>query len=163
MSTAPIVVPVRPISAKAFAAFGDLLEAPASGTRQDFAATIENRRPGARANLALVRAQPFAFPSPLATLERHANSTQLFAPLDLDAYLVVVATDTGRTAPDLSTVAAFSVARHLAISYHAGIWHAGMTTIGRPGTFVMMIHEDGTPADCEFFDLPQKLLIERPA
>jgi ureidoglycolate lyase len=159
MNPAPIVVPMKPISAEAFAGFGDLLELPAPAPRQNFAASVENRRPGARVNVALVRCEPFAFTNPIGTLERHPHSTQLFAPLDLDNYLVVVAHDTGRNAPDLSTVATFRVGRHQAISYYAGIWHAGMTTLSRPGTFLMMIHEDGTAGDCEFFELPQKLLI----
>lgn len=163
MSAAPIVVPMRPISAAAFAEFGDLLEAPASGARQDFAALVENRRAGARANIALVRSQPFAFTSPIGMLERHPYSTQLFAPLDLDDYLVVVASDRGHNVPDLSTVSAFRVGRRQAISYHVGTWHAGMTTLGRPGTFLMMIHEDGTPGDCEFFELPRSIVLERTA
>jgi ureidoglycolate lyase len=157
-----IVVPVKLISVEAFAGYGDLLEAPASGARENFATAVENRRGSARANIALVRCEPFAFSSPIGMLERHAHSTQLFAPLDLDGYLIVVAKDTGRNEPDLATVSAFTATRHQAISYHAGIWHAGMTTLGRPGTFVVLIHEDGTPGDCEFVELPQKLLIELP-
>ena len=55
MTPEPIVVQVKPISAEAFAPYGDLLETPTSGTRQDFAAVVENRRSSARVNLALVR------------------------------------------------------------------------------------------------------------
>ncbi len=161
MTRAQVVVRIKPISAEAFAPYGDLLEAPRTGTRQDFAAAVENRRSGARANIALVHCEPFAFGTPIAALERHPYSTQLFAPLDLDAYLVVVAA--GRNRPDLAAVSAFRVERHQAISYRAGLWHAGMTTLGRPGTLVMMIHEDGTADDCEFLDLPGGLLIEEPA
>ena len=29
-------------------------------------------------------------------------------------------------------------------------------------TFAVMIHEDGSEADCEFIDLPQKLLVSWP-
>ncbi len=163
MTRTPIVVPIRPISTEAFAAYGDLLETPPSGARQDFAAAVDNRRSGARANIALVRCEPFVFGKPITMLERHPYSTQLFAPLDLDAYLVVVAGDTGENRPDLARVSAFRVERHQAVSYHAGLWHAGMTTLGRPGTLVMMIHEDGTADDCEFFDLPSELLIPEPA
>jgi hypothetical protein len=39
-----IAVPVRPVSAEAFALYGDLLKRPASGTRQNFAAAVHNRR-----------------------------------------------------------------------------------------------------------------------
>jgi ureidoglycolate lyase len=162
MTAEPIVVRVKPISAEAFADYGDLLEKPTTGTRQDFAAAIENRRSGARANLALVRCEPFAAGTLIGTLERHAFSTQFFAPLDVDAYLLVVAKDTGREQPNLATISAFRVGAHQAISYHSGTWHAGMATLGRPGTFAVLIHEDGSEADCEFIDLPQKLLVSWP-
>ena len=162
MTPEPIVVQVKPISAEAFAPYGDLLETPTSGTRQDFAAVVENRRSSARVNLALVRCQPFAAGTLIGTLERHAFSTQFFAPLDVDAYLVVVAKDTDRDQPNLTTISAFHVGAHQAISYHAGTWHAGMATLGRAGTFAMMIHEDGSGADCEFIELSQKLLVSWP-
>lgn len=163
MTSGPIIVPVRPISAQAFADYGDLLETPVSGTRQNFAAAIENRRTNAVANLALIHCEPFALGSPIGVLECHRFSTQFFAPLDVDAYLVVVAKDTGQNRPNLATVSAFHVGRHQAISYHAGSWHAGMTTLGRPGTFVMMVHEDGSAGDCEFVQLAEQLLIQQPA
>ena len=163
MNAGPIAVPVRPISAEAFAGYGALLQQPASGSRQDSAAAVENRRASARANVALVRCEQFVFGTVIEMLERHPLSTQLFVPLDLDTYLVVVAKDTGQNQPDLATVSAFRLGRHQAISYHAGVWHAGMATLGRPGTFVMIIHEDGSAADCEFVQLPRKLMIEEPA
>ena len=159
MTGKPIVVNVKPISAEAFAEYGDLLEKPRSGSRQDFAALVENRRSNARVNLALVRCEPFAAGTLIGTLERHAFSTQFFAPLDVDEYLVVVARDDGREQPDLATISAFRVGAHQAISYHSGTWHAGMTTLGGPGTFAMMVHEDGSGADCEFIELPQKLRV----
>jgi len=158
--TRPIVVHVKPISAEAFAEYGDLLEKPRSGTRQNFAAVVENRRSNARANLALVHCEPFAVGTLIGALERHPFSTQFFAPLDVDAYLVVVAKDTGQQQPNLATVSAFRVGAHQAISYHSGTWHAGMATLGKPGTFAMMVHEDGSAGDCKFIDLPQKLALD---
>lgn len=162
MTREPIVVHAKPISAEAFAAYGDLLERPMSGTRQNFAAVVENRRSNARANLALVRCEPLAAGTLITALERHPFSTQFFAPLDAEAYLVVVANDTGQERPNLATIAAFRVGPHQAISYHLGTWHAGMATLGGPGTFAMMIHEDGSAGDCEVVDLPHKLLVSWP-
>jgi ureidoglycolate lyase len=128
--------------------------------RHDFAAVIENRR--ARVNLALVHCQPFAAGTLICALERHAFSTQFFAPLDADAYLVVVAKDTDREQRNLATISAFHVGARQAVGYHSGIWHVGMTTLGRAGTFAMMIHEDGSGADCEFIELLQRLLVSWP-
>jgi hypothetical protein len=34
-----------------------------------------------------------------------------------------------------------------------------MTTLGRAGTFAMLVHEDGTPADCVFRPVPEFRII----
>src|SRR3954471_8257663 len=102
-------VPLREIAADRFAPYGQLLETPGTGPRLDHVGEVVNRRPGARANLALVRAQPAPMPLRIAELERHPWSSQAFFPLDADDYLVVVARDDGAGRPDLATLAAFHV------------------------------------------------------
>jgi ureidoglycolate lyase len=145
----------RPIDAAAFAPFGQLLERPSAGVRQDFAADVLNERPAsARANLALVRAEAASLPLSVDTMEHHPHSTQAFFPLDVEEYLVAVCHDDGNGAPDLATLAAFRVRGTQGISYRPRIWHVGMTTLGRPGTFAMLVHEDRTPADCVFRRVP---------
>jgi ureidoglycolate lyase len=86
-------------------------------------------------------------------MERHALSNQLFVPLDVDHYLILVARDDGADRPDFQTLRAFRVSGRQAINYFAGTWHMNMSTLDRPGVFIMMIHEDGTPDDCEFCDV----------
>jgi ureidoglycolate lyase len=156
----PSFLCVEPIGASAFAPYGNLLEKPLSGKRQNFAAQVENLRASARANLAIIRSEPFAMGTPITILERHPFSTQFFAPLDVDAYLVVVAKDAGDRRPDMASLRAFQVGAHQAINYNSGTWHAGMATLGRPGLFAMLVHEDGSPADCEYLELPQALVIK---
>lgn len=140
---------IEPVSAAAFAPFGTLLEAPAQGPRQDRAAAIENGRPGVAPNLALIRSEPFAAAMPLVRLERHPHSSQAFLPLAVSAYVVVVAPDRGG-APDPAGLRAFRVPGHVGLAYRAGAWHAHMMTLAAPGTFAMLVYEDGSPADCVF-------------
>jgi ureidoglycolate lyase len=142
---------LEPASGHAFAGLGELLETPHRSPRQDGAASVQNLRPGAAANLALIRSDPFTF-APVTTMERHRYSTQLFVPLDVDAYIVLVAG--GEMAPDLGSLRALRVSGHHGINYLPGTWHMGMATLSRPGTFAMLIHEDGSAADCEFCDVP---------
>ncbi|SFU84429.1 ureidoglycolate lyase [Methylobacterium sp. 174MFSha1.1] len=142
-------LPIEPITAEAFAPYGTLLVGPASGPRQDRAAEIENGRPGVPLNLALIRSEPFAGSMPLRRLERHPYSAQSFLPLAVGAYLVVVAPDAGGR-PDEAALRAFRVPGDTGIVYRSGAWHAHMTTLSGPGTFAMLVHEDGSAEDCVF-------------
>ncbi|QRE75459.1 ureidoglycolate lyase [Methylobacterium aquaticum] len=142
-------LPIEPITAEAFAPYGTLLVGPAAGPRQDRAAGIENGRPGASLNLALIRSEPFADTTPLGRLERHPHSAQAFLPLAVGAYLVVVAPDAGGR-PDEAGLRAFRVPGDTGIVYRSGAWHAHMTTLSAPGTFAMLVHEDGSAEDCVF-------------
>ena len=142
-------IPIEPMDEVALRPFADLLAAPAAGPRQDHASPIENRRAGVSANLALIRSEPFAGLMPLTRLERHPQSSQAFLPLAVDSYLVVVAPDRdGR--PDEAAIRAFRVPGQAGINYRAGAWHAHLMTVLAPGTFAMLVHEDGTPEDCVF-------------
>ncbi|TXN79370.1 ureidoglycolate lyase [Methylobacterium sp. WL8] len=142
-------IPIEPVDEAALRPFADLLVAPDSGPRQDHASPIENFRVGVAANLALIRSEPFAGLMPLTRLERHPHSSQAFLPLAVEAYLVVVAPDRdGR--PDESAIRAFRVPGHAGVNYRAGAWHAHLTTLSTPGTFAMLVHEDGTREDCVF-------------
>ncbi|MET7245536.1 ureidoglycolate lyase [Methylobacterium sp. EM32] len=142
-------LPIEPITAEAFAPYGTLLVGPAAGPRQDRAAEIENGRPGVPLNLALIRSEPFAGSMPLRRLERHPHSAQSFLPLAVGAYLVVVAPDAGGR-PDEAALRAFQVPGDTGIVYRSGAWHAHMTTLSAPGTFAMLVHEDGSAEDCVF-------------
>lgn len=142
-------LPIAAITAEAFAPYGEVLEAPATPPRQDRAARVENRRDGVGANLALIRSEPWSGLMPLRRMERHPHSTQAFLPLAVGAYVVVVAPDRGGV-PDEARLRAFRVPGHVGLSYHAEAWHAHMMTLETPGTFAMLVHEDGTEADCRF-------------
>jgi ureidoglycolate lyase len=148
-ATTRILVP-RTVDAAAVAPFGQLLEGPGEAWRQDFAAALHNGRATARANLALVRAQPAPPRLAIDRLERHPYSSQAFFPLDAEEYLVVVCRDDGSGRPDPSSLAAFRVKGTQAVNYAPGIWHHGMTTLRRAGVLAMLVHEDGTPDDCHY-------------
>lgn len=143
------LVPMAAIDAAAFAPFGDLLDAPSPAPRQDRAVALENCRETVPVNLALIRSDPYPGLMPLVRLERHPLSSQTFLPLRVGSYVVVVAPDRdGR--PDEDGLRAFLVPGHVGLHYRAGAWHAHMMTLAEAGTFAMLVHEDGSDADCEF-------------
>jgi ureidoglycolate lyase len=87
---------------------------------------------------------------PLALLEKHPHSTQLFIPMNASRYIALVAL--GGDHPDLSTLAAFVAQGPQGISYAPGVWHHPMLTLDSETDFVVFVHENGSPEDCVVVD-----------
>jgi ureidoglycolate lyase len=159
-----------PIAPDAYAPFGSVVAArePAIARAAnhgmaeawDALATIESLRgPEARCTASLFRCRAQRGPTlPIRWLERHALSTQMFVPMGLARYLVIVAR--GGDAPDLATLAAFVVDGARAITYAPGVWHHPMIALDRDVDFVNVIFGDGTPRDCDeiAYDVPPAIV-----
>jgi ureidoglycolate lyase len=151
-----------PLTAAAFAPFGDVLAAPADPGRVYFPDGLANGRPSAALSLSLSRLTPAALPLRSALLERHAFSSQTFLPLSVSRYLVIVAPPGADGGPDAGAVRAFVAGPGQGITYRAGTWHHGMTVLDRPAEFAVMMWRDGTAADEEFVTLARELVIAVP-
>ena len=82
----------RPLTAGAFAHFGEVLEAPDAPGRTYFDRALANRRPAASPSLSIVVKEPLAaLPLRSTRMERHPYSSQSFLPLDAGRWLVVAA------------------------------------------------------------------------
>ncbi|KAE8210063.1 hypothetical protein CF327_g6019 [Tilletia walkeri] len=126
----------------------------------------------ANAQIHIFRCAPrFALPSQqehfeIKVLERHRFTTQVFVPMTSDTvaqqgYLVIVAlphpsspSSSGghENGPDLSTLRAFLASSTQAISYHPGIWHHPMVSLGTaPTDFACFVHESAAnpELDCD--------------
>ena len=160
MTAAAIRLTPAPLTAEAFAAYGQVLEMPAQAGRQDFAARLVNGRASAQPNFALIRIEPAPLPLTIHTIERHPASTQAFVPLDGGRYLVVVMGQELGGGPDPAHARAFIATEHQAINYDAGTWHVGITALERPTSFCMVIFEDGGPDDCHFRELERPFVLE---
>lgn len=102
---------------------------------------------------------PSAWPVRVEVMERHPGSAQALVPLDASAGLVVVAPDDPDGRPDIAAARAFIATAETPYLYTVGIWHAPLFAIGRPGSFLMMMHESGTPADCETVALSRAIEV----
>jgi ureidoglycolate lyase len=153
---------IEPISAEAFAPFGQLLPPapPGKGGRQELIEELHNDRASARPRLSIAAADPKALPLTAVEMERHVHSSQAFAPLDCASYLVVVAPHGEGEMPDLEKVRAFRVPGDTGINYKADTWHHPLTPLERIGRFAILTFVDGTASDEQFVDLPQPVLIE---
>jgi len=158
----PRTLIAEPLSAAAFAAYGDVIERghyPGgrtinSGTarRLDDLAHIEGATPGAHMGISLICAEPRALPFRLQCLERHVRGSQAFVPLDAGRWVVVV----GRNGPAfrVEDVRAFVASAGQGINYARGTWHHPLLAIDRAAEFVVVdrIADDGCE-DCETSDV----------
>ncbi len=153
------VITIRPIDAKSFAPYGQVLEIPANGARQDYAARLSSAASGLKPNLAIIHAEPRAMPLELKAMERHPASSQAFMPLSAKRYLVLVCPNKSDDTPDLDRLEAFECHGQQAINYNRGTWHHGMTTLGAPGTFAMFMWDEGSERDTEWSRVAEPIQI----
>ena len=156
------VVKTRPLTAEAFAPFGDVLEA--SGTpdrlingglcgrwhdraRLDFS--------DGRAGISLFLAEPRRLPMRLDLVERHPEGSQAFLPMTRAPFLVIVAPDAGgRPGQPL----AFLTAPGQGVNYHRGVWHGVLCPLSAPGLFAV-IDRIGPGANLEEHRFPQAIIV----
>lgn len=147
-------VTVQPITAEAFAPFGRLISAPDTYGRQSFADSLDH---DARAPvLSTTHVAASALPISVERLERHPHSSQTFLPLDVDRWVVAVS-----LTPDPSDVRAFIVGPGVGVTIGRGVWHHGLTVIGRPARFAVLMWKDGSTDD-EFLAIETLEIVAGP-
>jgi ureidoglycolate lyase len=146
------------LTREAFLPFGDVVLAEraditpvmvnfGTAARRNHAGTLVNDRAHSRPNLATFRCEPWSrFPVIAESMEKHPHSSQLFVPMKVDRYLVVVAPGDG--APDLEGLRAFVALPGQGVIYGPGVWHMPLIVFGTPAEFVMFVWEDDTAEDC---------------
>ncbi|AUH33624.1 ureidoglycolate lyase [Paracoccus tegillarcae] len=145
-------ITATPITAEAFAPFGELLtpreradkmiNAGRCG-RHHALATVE--RGGGEAIISIFRSEPVSLPYDCALLERHPLGSQAFMPLGPDPWLSVVATDDGGKPGE---PLAFLVPAGMGVNLRAGIWHGVLTPLDRAGDF-LVVDREGTGVNLE--------------
>ncbi len=150
MTTSISTIKTRPLTADAFAPFGDVLEAvgkPDKIINNGFCGRFHDRAqldfgPQGRAGISVFKAQPRALPYSLDLMERHPDGCQSFIPMSLDAYLVTVAQDNNGTPVNIR---AFIAGAGQGINYHRNTWHGVLTPLSAPGLFAVVDRIGNTP------------------
>ena len=150
---------LEPLTAAAFAPFGQVLQAPPAGRRTNLIEQLENRRPAARAQLTLISVPPRALPLDIVEMERHAHSSQAILRLEVGRWAVIVAPKAADGGPDPARLRAFLVPPGAGINYRPDTWHHPVAALGREGRFAAFIFVDGGPEDEEFRRLPEPVLL----
>ncbi|WP_290686801.1 MULTISPECIES: ureidoglycolate lyase [unclassified Haematobacter] len=153
-------ITIQPLTAAAFAPFGDILSADGTADRiinQGLCGRWHDRAgldfgPEGRAGLSIFKAEPRALPLVLDLVERHPDGSQAFVPMSLDPFLVIVAPDEGGH-PGVPL--AFLTTAGQAINFHRGTWHGVLTPLHAPGLFAVVDRIGDTPNLEEYwFDEP---------
>lgn len=143
---------------EALSRFAVLVEPPAApGDRQHYNNWLDPV-PGLTLQFHLNHVAPSTLPLSLTRMEMHPHAAQVFLPVDVDRYLVTVMP--GGDTPDPAGAVSVVLPGTVGLIYRPGAWHAGITALGRPGHFAVLMWR-GAADDDRFADIAP-LLIEAP-
>lgn len=150
----------EPLTAKAFEAYGDVLETANSPSisinsgnclRYNNLASLDIDRSGT-AGLSIFNAKPYANPIQLNYVERHPLGSQAFMPMSSDKYIVVVADDINGSAQQPKV---FITDGTQGVNYKRNIWHGVLTPIVKQSVFTVVDYiGDGDNLEEFVFDTP---------
>jgi ureidoglycolate lyase len=136
----------EPLTADAFAPFGDVLEA--TGDFRLINAGLCQRHhdraaldfgPEGRAGISIFNAEPRALPYVFDLIERHPDGSQAFIPMTQHPFLIIVAPD------PQAQPRAFLTNGTQGINLHRGTWHGVLTPLHDPGIFAVIDRIGTTP------------------
>jgi ureidoglycolate lyase len=147
----------KPLTAADFAPYGEVFTAPGEGREN-----TDWEIPGfhrAKFCLSLSRRAPATLPFSTQIMERHPQSQQIFIPLRISRFLVIVAPNDGAPMPKAERAVAFIGRVGQALNYRVGAWHHPFTVLDHEAEYASLMFRDDGPLDEEFVDLPRPLLI----
>lgn len=136
----------EPLTAGAFAPFGDVLDA--TGDFRLINAGLCHRHhdrarldfgPEGRAGISIFNAEPRALPYVFDLIERHPDGSQAFIPMTDHPFLVIVAPD------PQATPRAFVTNGAQGINLYRSTWHGVLTPLTSPGIFAVVDRIGPTP------------------
>lgn len=151
----PTLLKPEPLTAEAFAPFGDVLEAGERAQVREInygyarrfhdLARLDLGAEGGRPLLSIMRSTPLPGPIRIARMERHPLSSQAFYPLSGRPYLVVVA-PAGEF--DSAGLRAFLAGPAQGVNYHPGTWHHFSLALEAVSDF-LVIDRGGPGENCD--------------
>ena len=143
METLSRTLAAEPLTAEAFAPWGDVIEAagasfPINGGMCDRfhdLARMEFVGEGGRAGISIGWGKPYPLPHAFRLVERHPLGSQAFVPMTEEPFFVVVAPDEGGRP---GAPRAFITAPGQGVNYLRNVWHGVLTPLGRPVPFLIV-------------------------
>lgn len=133
-----------PLEALSFANYGDVVDIAGrvpepinDGTTRRYS-DLARLDIGSRGDpvLGIYVAQARPFPLQIARLERHREASQLFLPLGMHRFIVVVAP--GMQAPEWDGIRAFITAPGQGVALKRACWHHGLVALGDGDRFAVV-------------------------
>lgn len=143
MTDAARDIAIAPLSAEAFAPYGDVVEQDGVtpiGINQGFAerfnlgAKIDVAQSGGVTGTAIFVAQPRPQPIAIKVMERHPLGSQMFLPLQDKPWLVLVCDDPARA----DTYRAFAASGRQGVNYAKNVWHHPLLVLTPNERFVVV-------------------------
>ena len=151
----------EPLTADAFAPFGDVIEAAGAAevlpinygwtTRFNDLAGIDTRDEGGHTIVSIFRSKPLD-PLVLKIFERHPLGSQAFVPMQGRPYLVAVAP---AGAFDAAKVRVFRAEASQGVNYAKGTWHHFLLVLEAESDFVVIDRDGATGENLHEIELPQ--------
>ena len=160
---------IEPLTAAAFAPFGDVIEVPAgagraandgTAVRYDDVGALELTASDGRPVLSLFRVTPARLPLECGALERHPLSSQAFVPVGGQRFLVVAAAG-GARAPEAARARAFLTNGRQGVNYRPATWHHPVLALEAETDFVMVGRADDG-RDCEVAPFAGGMVVRIP-
>lgn len=158
---------VQPVDRNTFAPFGDLIEAGSvpfdtinAGSTRRFSDLTRIRLSGdnAQACVHIYRAAALQDPVELSLMERHPFGSQLFMPLQGQAFIAVVATADSPPTPD--RLSAFLIPAGQGINLAPGTWHHPLLSLAAADYLV--VERADSARNLEEHTLPTPLRLALP-
>jgi len=164
-----IKLTLQPLTAQAFADFGDVIELSKNNKiipinyglteRHHNLANIDVSDYGGKAIVSLFSSQPISLPFQIKVMERHPLGSQTFIPLQDpqqgESYLVIVATAGKFNQHNLH---AFCAQANQGVNYHKGTWHHYCLALNTATTFAV-IDRRGQGNNCDEISIDDDINI----
>ena len=169
LAKSPLSLKPQPLTAEAFAPFGDVIEA--TNEVNHFAindgfteryhdlAQVDTQNQSGRTGMSIFRSTPLEQPIAIKMMERHPLASQAFMPLGLQPYLVVVAP---KGEFDSKKLVVFIAQSHQGVNYHRGTWHHYCLALNQQSDFLVVdrvVDRVGDTDNCDTIYLDGSLVI----
>ena len=152
---------LAPLTAEAMRPFGEIISTPAqTGDRALYTDWLGSTKATMTPRLHVNRVAMSVLPLTINILEQHPFSSQVFIPMDVARFVVLVAPTNDLGGPDLALTAGFVAPGNIGIIYAPGVWHAGAVVLDRDGSFGVLMWRNDTEDDQQFCQLDASLQLQ---
>ena len=162
-----ITLSPTPLTAEAFAPFGDVIETGSDFMPINFGRTerhhdlanIDTLEQEGHTGVNIFRSQPMELPATVKVMERHPMSSQAFISMQRKPFLVLVAPPTETDQPGLNELRLFMVSAEQGINFRRGTWHHYSFSLDEPRDFICIDRCGGHGKNCDEYYFTEEVII----